>query len=54
MHMPGIKGTAPGRREYRRPVLRKRQKLAGLTEGKPPVVTDGGQIGGKGGCFRRD
>lgn len=52
--MPRINGTAPRRRNYRRPVLRRQQKLSQVAEGAPPVVTDGGQIGGKGGCFRRD
>ena len=41
------------KREYRRPALCKRQKLARVTEGTPVVVTDGGPEP-KGGCFRRD
>lgn len=41
------------KREYRRPALYKRQKLARVTEGTPAVVTDG-RPEPKGGCFRRD
>jgi len=41
------------KREYRRPALCKRQKLARVTEGAPVVVTDG-RPEPKGGCFRRD
>jgi hypothetical protein len=40
------------RRHYERPELCKRERLAEVTEGVPPRVTDGGP-GPKGGCFER-
>lgn len=40
------------RRHYEQPELRKRERLAEVTEGIPARVTDGG-AGPKGGCFER-
>ncbi len=37
-------------RKYTRPTLVKREHLASVTAGVPPVVTDG-QTAPKGGCF---
>lgn len=54
--MKSKKGHAsrePQAKHYTRPELRKREKLGRVTEGVPVVVT-GKEVGGKGGCFRRD
>jgi hypothetical protein len=47
----GLRRKQQGR-HYERPELRKRERLAEVTEQFPPRVTDGG-AGPKGGCFER-
>lgn len=49
-----MSGKADGssrKRIYRYPEIHKRERLAEVTEGAPPPVTDGTVV--KGGCFRR-
>jgi hypothetical protein len=40
--MAGKTSRKPKKREYRRPEMRKRERLSQVAQGAPPPVTDGG------------